>query len=76
MTPLEHFVDTATAAEFLAISESHLRQLVRKGIIPGHPLDLGGQRKLWRFLLTEVSEFSAGASCAERVPFKRQSEEC
>jgi excisionase family DNA binding protein len=54
MSP-ESFVDSITAAEFLAVSPRYLLDLTRAGRIPGHPLSLGRKRRIWRFRLSELA---------------------
>ncbi len=54
MSP-ESFVDSVTAAAFLAVSPRYLLDLTRAGRIPGHPLSLGRKRRIWRFRLSELS---------------------
>jgi hypothetical protein len=51
--PPEPFVDSIKAAAFLSIRPRHLLALARAGVIPAHPLGTG-QRKLWRFRLSEL----------------------
>jgi hypothetical protein len=51
----ESFVDSITAAEFLAVSPRYLLDLTRAGRIPGHPLSLGRKRRTWRFRLSELA---------------------
>jgi hypothetical protein len=57
--PLEHFVDADKAAEFLSLSRKHILKLAILGVIPAHPLGLG-QRKTWRFLLSELRDWMLG----------------
>jgi hypothetical protein len=40
----EPFVDPDTAANYLQITRRHLLEMVRKGLIPGHALDLRSQK--------------------------------
>lgn len=62
----EHFVDPETAADFLKTSRKHVLEMVRKGTLPGHPLDPKSQKKEWRFLLSELQEHML--KCAQRPP--------
>ncbi len=57
--PLEHFVDADKAAQFLSFSRKHILKLAIRGEIPAHPLGLG-QRKTWRFLLSELRSWVLG----------------
>ncbi len=65
--PLEYFVDADEAARFLSISRKHILKLAIHGLIPAHPLGLG-QRKTWRFLLSELRDWmlSNGSSLKTR----------
>lgn len=54
--PFERFVDADRAAQFLSLSRKHILKLAIRGLIPAHPIGLG-QRKTWRFLLSEVREW-------------------
>lgn len=49
-------VDPDKAAEYLSLSRKHVLKLARLGILPAHPLG-HGQRKTWRFLLSELREW-------------------
>jgi hypothetical protein len=51
---IEHFVDAAVAAEFLCCSRKHLLKLSVHEKIPAHPLPGSGQRRTWRYLLSEL----------------------
>lgn len=51
---LERYVDAAAAARFIGMHPKTLARLARKGIVPGHPIGEGHQRKRWRFLETEL----------------------
>lgn len=54
----EPFVDAERAATFLAMSRKTLLALSRKGQLPGHPIGQG-TRKIWRFRLSELSQWLA-----------------
>ena len=64
--PVEHFVDPKAAADFLRTSRRHVLEMVRKGGIPGHPLDPASQKKEWRFLLSELRQYML--ECGQRPP--------
>ena len=68
--PVEHFVDSEVASEFLRTSRRHVLEMVRKGKIPGHPLDPNSQKKEWRFLLSELRDYML--KCGERPPGARK----
>jgi hypothetical protein len=50
----EPFVDVAVAAKFLSLTPCHIKKMARRGEIPAYPIGLG-QRKTWRFRLSEIS---------------------
>jgi hypothetical protein len=52
----EHFVDAAVASSFLSCSRKHLLKLSILGKIPAHPLPGLGQRRTWRYLLSELRD--------------------
>jgi excisionase family DNA binding protein len=66
---LEYYVDAGESGKFLGIHRRTVLQMARDGIIPAHPLG-DGQRKAWRFLLSELDEWmrgrlnSAGRPCS------------
>ena len=62
----EPFVDPDTAARYLRTTRRHLLEMVRGGLIAGHPLDPHSQKKDWRFLLSELHAYMV--SCEARPP--------
>jgi hypothetical protein len=53
----EPFVDEHVVASFLGIEPRRVLEMARKGLVPAHPI--GGQRKTWRFRISEIdSHFS------------------
>jgi hypothetical protein len=52
--PMARFVDPDTAANYLQTTRRRLLEMVREGLIPGHPLDPHTKKKDWRFLLSEL----------------------
>ena len=64
--PLEPFVDPDTAANYLQTTRRHVLEMVREGLIPGHPLDPHAKKKDWRFLLSELHAYML--SCDQRPP--------
>ena len=63
---LEPFVDPDTAARFLRTTRRHVLEMVRGGLIIGHPLDPNSKKKDWRFLLSELHAYMV--SCEARPP--------
>jgi excisionase family DNA binding protein len=53
----EPFVDPDTAANYLRTTRRHVLEMVREGLIPGHPLDPHAKKKDWRFLLSELHAY-------------------
>jgi hypothetical protein len=51
--PREPYVNAASAAEHLSISAKKLLTMARAGQVPAHGIGYG-QRKMWRFLLSEL----------------------
>ena len=68
--PAEPFVDPDTAAIYLQTTRRHLLEMVRKGFIPGHPLDPHAKKKDWRFLLSELRAYML--RCDQRPPGARK----
>lgn len=54
----EPFVDAERAAGFLSMPRKTLLAMARRGDLPGHPLG-HGQRKVWRFRLSELDRWMA-----------------
>jgi excisionase family DNA binding protein len=52
--PREYFVDADEAARFLVVDPRTVLKWARGGRIPAHPLDPKAERKVWRFLLSEL----------------------
>jgi Helix-turn-helix domain len=63
---VEPFVDPDTAAHYLHTTRRHVLEMVREGLIPGHPLDPHAKKKDWRFLLSELHAYML--SCDQRPP--------
>jgi len=59
-------VDPDTAANYLQTTRRHVLEMVREGLIPGHPLDPHAKKKDWRFLLSELHAYML--SCDQRPP--------
>jgi hypothetical protein len=55
MSEIEPFVDAERAAAFIGLQRRRLMQMARAGEIPAHPIGTG-QRRTWRFRLTELSQ--------------------
>jgi excisionase family DNA binding protein len=56
LTPREYYVDASVAARFLGLHRRTLLRMAREGMVPAHPLG-EGERKLWRFLLSELDDW-------------------
>jgi excisionase family DNA binding protein len=68
--PVEPFVDPDTAANYLQTTRRHVLEMVREGLIPGHPLNPNTKKKDWRFLLSELHAYML--SCDQRPPGARK----
>jgi hypothetical protein len=68
--PVESFVDPSAAARYLHTTRRHLLEMVRAGLIAGHPLDPRAKKKDWRFLLSELHAYML--SCDQRPPGARK----
>jgi hypothetical protein len=66
----EPFVDPDTAAYYLRTTRRHVLEMVRAGLIVGHPLDPHSKKKDWRFLLSELHAYML--SCESRPPGARK----
>jgi hypothetical protein len=70
LAPAEPFVDPDTAANYLRTTRRHVLEMVREGLIPGHPLDPHAKKKDWRSLLSELHAYML--SCDQRPPGARK----
>ncbi len=66
----EPFVDPDTAARYLRTTRRHVLEMVRAGLIVGHPLDSHSKKKDWRFLLSELHDYMV--SSESRPPEARK----
>jgi hypothetical protein len=62
----EPFVDPDTAAQYLRTTRRHVLEMVRSGLIVGHPLNPDSKKKDSRFLLSELHAYML--SCDSRPP--------
>jgi len=67
LSALEPFVDSLKAAEFLSLRPRRVLELAREGLIPAYPLGRG-ERKVWRFRLSEVASALNKVDCARQSP--------
>ena len=70
ITEPEPFVDPDTAARYLRTTRRHVLEMVRTGLIVGHPLNPSSKKKDWRFLLSELHAYML--SCESRPPEARK----
>lgn len=63
----ERFVDADEAARFLSLTRRRVLDLARAGLLPGHPLG-EGNRRTWRFRLSELSAAVAAPKKSGFVP--------
>src|SRR5229473_8286287 len=70
----EPFVDPDTAARYLRTTRRHVLEMVRAGLIVGHPLDPRSKKKDWRFLLSELHAYMVSSESrppgARKLPSK------
>jgi excisionase family DNA binding protein len=60
-TELEPFVSAAEASRFVRLHPATVQRLAREGALPGHPVG-NGQRKRWRFRLSELQAWLSARS--------------
>lgn len=53
----EPFVDAEQAAKFLAMARKTLLTLARKGRIPAHGIRGKGQKRIWKFRISELDHW-------------------
>ena len=53
---IEPFVKAEVVGEILDMSEATVVRDAKAGFLPGHPLREFGQRRHWRFLLSEIKQ--------------------
>ena len=70
ITEPEPFVDPDTAARYLRTTRRHVLEMVRNGLIVGHPLNPNSKKKDWGFLLSELHAYLL--SCESRPPEARK----
>jgi excisionase family DNA binding protein len=58
---LEPFVSATEASEFVRLHPATIQRLAREGALPGHPVG-NGQRRRWRFRLSELQEWLSARS--------------
>jgi hypothetical protein len=50
----ERYVDASALAEHLSVTRRQILEMTRRGVIPGHPLGIGANRRVWRYKISEV----------------------
>ena len=58
---LEPFVSATEASEFVRLHPATVQRLAREGTLPGHPVG-NGQRRRWRFRLSELQDWLSARS--------------
>jgi hypothetical protein len=69
MITVEPYVTPEEIARHLKITRRQALQAARQGLIPAHPLSLGGHRSIWRFKISEVD-----IAIARRTPTSNASQ--
>jgi excisionase family DNA binding protein len=64
---LEPWVDSAKAGEFLGFHAKTVERMARRGQLPGYPVG-AGDRKRWRFLLSELDAWMRSRVPSHRHP--------
>jgi len=64
---IERYVDSKDAAEFLGLHSKTVERMARRGELPGHPVG-AGERKRWRFLLSELDAAMRSRVVSHRHP--------
>ena len=64
---LEPFVDAEEAGAFLRLPRRRVLQLARQGKVPAYPIG-DGQRKVWRFRLSELATAMLDSRQRSHVP--------
>jgi hypothetical protein len=59
---VESFVDANAVAAHLKITRRQVLEMTRRGIIPGYPLGVGTNRRVWRYKLSEIDAVVTGGS--------------
>lgn len=57
----EPFVSAMEASQFVRLHPATVQRLAREGALPAHPVG-SGQRRRWRFLLSELQQWLASRS--------------
>jgi hypothetical protein len=70
MLEIEPFVDAEHAAAFIGFRRRRLLQMARAGEIPAHPIGTG-QRKTWRFRVSELAQAIAARKACTKSPKER-----
>ena len=65
--PPERFVDANALAQHLSVTRRQVLEMTRRGIIPGHPLGIGTNRKVWRYKISEVEAALAARAYNPRL---------
>lgn len=70
----EKYVDSRIAGEFLNLHAKTVERMARRGELPGHPVG-AGQRKRWRFLLSELDASLRSRVISHRHPCREDRRE-
>ena len=61
---LEPFVNAMEAGKFVQLHPATVQRLAREGALPAHPVG-DGQRRRWRFRLSELQEWLSARSTTD-----------
>jgi len=71
---IERYVDSKAAADFLGLHPKTVERMARRGELPGHPVG-AGERKRWRFLLSELDAEMRSRVVSRRHPCREDRSE-
>lgn len=60
----EPFVNATEASQFVRLHPATVQRLAREGTLPGHPVG-SGQRRRWRFRLSELQDWLSSRNSAD-----------
>ncbi len=72
--PVESWVTSRTAGDFLGFHAKTVERMARRGELPGHPVGKGN-RKRWRFLLSELDASMRSRVVSHRHPCRIEEKE-
>ncbi len=71
---IERYVDSKVAGRFLGLHPKTVERMARRGQLPGYPIGTGNRRR-WRFLLSELDEWMRSTLLSHRHPCREDRSE-